>query len=108
MEDGQVLSLDSIEIKDGITKTSKTTESDTEKTSFFQKMKESTAASVIFTAFSTIVYIQDIFQDILVFTSSIASNQEYDVLMDIKISERSFGYAMSGKVYAVNALDTGL
>ena len=47
------------------------------------------------TLLSIITYTQDILQDVLVIISSISSDEVYNVLFNMKIAERSFGFAMA-------------
>ena len=61
----------------------------------FQRFRKSTAVAFFLTLVSIVTYVQDILQDILIFTSSITSIDKYDFLSNYQISESGFGYIMA-------------
>ena len=64
-------------------------------TSSIKRMQQSSAAIFLCTVVSVVIYSQDIFQDILILSSSIHSTEVYPVLINLNIPERKFGFAMA-------------
>ena len=56
---------------------------------------QSIAFRLLMTAFSVILYVQDILQDVLIITATISSEEVYNVLSDFEIAERKLGYFMA-------------
>ena len=64
--------------------------------SILQRVQQSNGVLLLLTLLSVITYAQDIFQDVLVISGSIASKEVYNVLFNLKIAERNFGFVMAG------------
>ena len=62
--------------------------------SFREQLKNSRGCILLASLFSGVTYMQDIFQDVLVISSSISSPAKYVVLSTMKVSEKSLGYFM--------------
>ena len=59
-----------------------------------QKMTRSGNITLVLSIFSSLLYLQDIFQDVLVTVNSLSSAEEYNVLFSLRIKEQKFGFAM--------------
>ena len=77
-----------------------------EKSSIFTRIQNSTGYILLLTLFSAITYIQDIFQDVLVISSSVSSPANYSVISSMKIEEKKLGYFM-GCVFLLSIVVVG-
>ena len=63
--------------------------------SFLSRVQNTTGFLLLLTILSSVLYMQDIFQDILVISGSISSQETYFVLYTLKVNEKSLGYFMA-------------
>ena len=76
-----------------------------EKSSIFTRIQNSTGYILLLTLFSAVTYIQDIFQDVLVISSSVSSPATYSVISTMKIEEKNDPEISSGPAFILVKLD---
>ena len=74
--------------------------------SYFTSLKNSGGYIFLLTVFSAILYVQDIFQDVLVISSSVTSEASYTVVSTLKVEEKKLGYFL-GCTFLLSILIVG-
>ena len=62
--------------------------------SYLQKIRQSNICLCLWSLFTAGIYTQDILQDVLVASSSLSSKAQYQILPNLEVEEKKFGYAM--------------
>ena len=78
-----------------------------EKSTWYNRLHQSTTFTLLRTLFSVVTYTQDIIQDVLVISNTINSNEIYSIQTIMKVREKDFGFAMIG-IFCLSVLIVGM